>query len=120
MKILVIEPEKNPVVKEIDGELESMQKVVGGSIEAVYPFDDMVALVVNEEGKLMDLPWNRLVINNDRVADVLVGTCFICGIGEEDFCSLTDELVQKYQKVFGLDGNKLMFTGHGIIPCVEL
>ena len=47
MKILVIEPEKNPVVKEIDGELESMQKVVGGSIEAVYPFDDPVALVVN-------------------------------------------------------------------------
>lgn len=47
MKILVVEPMKRPYVQEIDGSLESMQKLVGGTIEAVYPFDDAVVLICN-------------------------------------------------------------------------
>lgn len=54
MKILVIKPYQKPEVAEIDHTLEAMQAVVGGYIEAVYPFDDEVALVVNEEGKSTD------------------------------------------------------------------
>ena len=45
MTILVVEPMKPPTVQEIDGNLESMQRIVGGDIEAVYPFDDPVVLV---------------------------------------------------------------------------
>ena len=52
MTILVVEPMKPPTVQEIDSSLESMQKIVGGDIEAVYPFDDPVAIVCNEEGKM--------------------------------------------------------------------
>ena len=51
MRILVVEPERRPEVREIYGSLESMQKVVGGYIQALYPFNDSVALVVNDEGK---------------------------------------------------------------------
>ena len=40
MKIIVIKPFQNPYVATIKGDLESMQKIVGGYIEAVYPFDD--------------------------------------------------------------------------------
>ena len=47
MKILVVEPMKTPTVQEIDGSLRSMQELVGGTIQAVYPFDDPVALVCN-------------------------------------------------------------------------
>ena len=46
MTILVVEPMKPPTVQEIDSSLESMQKIVGGDIEAVYPFDDPVALLL--------------------------------------------------------------------------
>ena len=46
---------KTPTIQEIDGSLESMQRIVGGDIEAVYPFDDPVAIVCNEEGKLLSL-----------------------------------------------------------------
>lgn len=35
---------KKPTIQEIDGSLESMQRIVGGDIEAVYPFDDPVVL----------------------------------------------------------------------------
>lgn len=50
--VLVVEPGKTPYVKEIDSGLVSLQSEVGGWIEAVYPFEDPVAIVCNEEGKL--------------------------------------------------------------------
>lgn len=53
MKILVVKPYQKPEVIEIDHTLKAMQAVVGGYIEAVYPFDDEVAIVVNEEGKIV-------------------------------------------------------------------
>ena len=59
MRVLVVEPERRPELREIDGSLESMQKIVGGLIQPIYPFNDPVALVCNDEGKLMNLPMNR-------------------------------------------------------------
>ena len=38
MKILVVEPGKVPSVREISQGLKAMQQVVGGPIQAVYPF----------------------------------------------------------------------------------
>ena len=49
MKVLRIQPKKYPEVIEIDGSLESLQKEVAGPIQAVYPWDDPVALICNEE-----------------------------------------------------------------------
>ena len=46
---------------EIDDTLEAMQKVVGGDIEKYMPFDDDVAIICNEEGKVNGLPPNRAV-----------------------------------------------------------
>ena len=59
MRVLVVEPERRPEVREIDGSLRSMQEVVGGWIQALFPFDEPLALVCNDEGKLMNLPANR-------------------------------------------------------------
>ena len=47
MTILMVEPMKTPTVQEIDGSLESMQRIVGGDIEATYPFNEPVALLIN-------------------------------------------------------------------------
>lgn len=47
MKVLRIQPKKYPEVIEIDGSLESLQKEVAGLIQAVYPWDDPVALICN-------------------------------------------------------------------------
>ena len=81
MKIIVVEPQKKPVVREIDSGLESMQKVVGGSIEAVYPFEEPVALICNDEGKLLNLPLNRALRDeNGTVYDIISGTFFLCCI----------------------------------------
>ena len=65
MKVLVVEPEKEPYVKEISSGLSSLQKEVGGFIEAVYPLEDPVAIICNEEGKLEGLPLNRALRDED-------------------------------------------------------
>ena len=55
MNVLMVEPGKTPYETDIAPGLESLQKTVGGYIQEVYPFDDPVAIVCNEEGKLMHL-----------------------------------------------------------------
>ena len=114
MRVLIVEPERRPKVKEIDGSLESMQKVVGGYIQALYPFNDPVALVVNNEGKLMTLPANRgLRDQSGRIYDILCGAFFICGAPADcdHFIGLTPEQAERYRERFytpemfwGMDG----------------
>lgn len=74
-----------------------MQRLVGGYIQAVYPFDDPVALICNEEGKLLGLPMNRTLRDARGVPyDIVCGTVFLAGIAEDDFASLTDRQIEKY------------------------
>ena len=46
--------------------LEAMQELVGGDIEEYMPFDDDVAIICNEEGKVRGLPLNRAVYVQDN------------------------------------------------------
>ena len=101
MRILVVEPTKDPYVKEIDGSLASMQAIVGGFIQAVEPFDDPnVLLVCNEEAKLLGLPENRFLRNRNGIPyDIIHGTFFLAQGSGEEFCSLTDKQIQTYTRL---------------------
>ena len=101
MMVLVVEPMKEPYVKEIDPGLHALQAEVGGDIGAAYPFRDPVALVCNDEGKLIGLDLNRgLRDENGELYDIMAGTFLVVGLGEEDFASLSPELAQKYMEHF--------------------
>lgn len=101
IKVLVVEPEKAPYIKEIDDTLSGFQAEVGGDIQAIYPFEDPVALVCNEEGKLSGLPLNRAMRDQKgNIWDIIAGTFLIVGIGEDKFASLTDEQIRIYQQKF--------------------
>lgn len=103
MKILQIEPGRTPEVKEIDSSLEAMQDIVGGLIQVLYPFEDHVILVCNDEGKLLGLPANRALRDEKgRPYDILCGTFFICSTppDSDHFDSLTDEQVEKFETLF--------------------
>ena len=100
-KVVLVEPGKKARIVEMDLSLENMQKTVGGLIQAIYPYEDKVALVCNDEGKLMNLPQNRaLADENGDVYDIIAGTFFICGLSEDNFAELTDELAEVYLKKF--------------------
>lgn len=115
MRVLVVEPERRPEVKEIDDSLKEMQGIVGGYIQSIYPFEEPVALVCNDEGKLMDLPANRgLRDENGQIYDIVSGTFFLCGApaDSDHFTSLTPEQIEQYRKRFhtpemfwGMDGH---------------
>ena len=101
LKVLVVEPRKQPYVQEIDGSLASMQKLVGGTIQAVYPFDDAVALVCHDEGKLLNLPYNRFLYDEQKQPyDVICGTFLVVGVGAEDFQSLTAQQIRRYHEMY--------------------
>ena len=100
-KIVLVEPNKTARIVEMNLSLENMQKTVGGLIQAVYPFEDEVALVCNEEGKIMGLPLNRgLTDEKGDIYDIVAGTFFICGLSEDNFAGLTDEQADLYLKKF--------------------
>lgn len=99
--VLLIEPEARPKEVTIDTGLKALQEAVGGYIEAVYPFDDPVALIVNEEGKLDGLPLNRALRHKDgEVYDIMAGNILVVGLGDEDFTSLSPKMMAKYKEVF--------------------
>lgn len=104
MKILVVEPLNKPFIKEIDGSLESMQNIVGGTIQAIYPFDNPeVALVCNDDGKLFGLPLNRALRDKSGdIYDIIAGTLFICSApaSSDEFEGLTDDQVKFYMDMF--------------------
>ena len=102
MRIVLVEPGKPAKVVEIEHTLESMRETIGAEwIQAVYPFEDAVGLVCDDEGKFNGAIPNRpLLSENKDILDVLYGPFFICGLGKEDFCGLTEELAEKYLKMF--------------------
>ena len=101
LSVLKIAPGQHPQQAEIDNDLKALQQAVGGSIDAVYPFADPVAIICNDEGKLMGLPLNRALRDEDgQMYDAVAGDFLVVGLGEEDFAFLTPELAQKYEQLF--------------------
>ena len=99
--VLAVEPGKKPYVQEIPNGLESLQREVSGDIQAVYPYDDPIAIIAAESGKLMGMPFNRALRDEDgQIYDVLVGKFLMVGLGEDNFISIPDELIPKYTREF--------------------
>ena len=102
MRIIIVEGGKRPYEAELEHDLKSMRRCVGGDIEAVYePRGRDAALICNDEGKLLGLPLNRALRDeNGQMYDAVAGDFLVVGLGEEDFASLTPELAQKYEQLF--------------------
>ena len=97
IRVLIVEPMEPPRVETIPNTLEAKQAIVGGLIEAIYPYSENVAIVCNDEGKLIGLPLNRRIGH-----DIIAGSFIVCGTDDRtsSFSSLTDEQVKRYQEKF--------------------
>ena len=101
MRILVVEPGCKPVAMKIDGTLKTLQSLVDGYIQAIYPFREEVALICNEEGRLLGLPMNRgLRDEKGNLYDIICGTFLICGVSGDNFASLSDKQLQRYTEMY--------------------
>lgn len=100
IRILIVEPDKEPYKKKIPHTLKDMQKVVGGLIEIVE-LEYNVELICNEEGKIYNLPMNRAIQN-----DIVAGTFFIAGQHNGETISLSKKQIKRYKDIFKLNRDK--------------
>lgn len=99
INVLMVEPLKAPYVTEVKNDYRAMQDLVGGLFQAVYTED--AACLMNDEGKLLGLPFNRALRDEyGKIYDVIAGSFFICGLGNENFASLTNEQIEHYTDRF--------------------
>lgn len=116
LRVVFVEPGKRPEERMIDGSLENLQRLVGGNIEVYAPFDEDVAIICNEEGKIDGLPLNRAVCGEDsRTMDIIAGSFFICATpaDSDSFGSLNDRQVKAYAEKFRYP-ELFIRTGNGI------
>lgn len=115
MKVVYIEAGAKPVTRNIKKSLREMQRLVGGNIEAIYPFNDTVALICNEEGKLLGLPLNRGLTHPEtgELYEIIAGNFFICGapIDSDDFAGLDDNQLATYLELFKQPETFMWYSG---------
>lgn len=100
IRVLIVEPNKEPYQAKIKKGLEEKQKIVGGLIEFVE-LEHNVDLICNDEGKILNLEMNRVIQN-----DIICGTFIIAGQHEGETISLSKKQIEKYKKVFQLKPDK--------------
>lgn len=103
IEVIMVEPGKRPRIEVMNDSLEAMQKAVGGYIEEYMPFEDEVAIVCNDEGKINGLEPNRGIFDKEgELQDIICGPFFICyaPVESEKYLSLPDNLRKKYEEMF--------------------
>ena len=104
INVIYVEPGKEARTIEMKDELSEMQNLVGGLIEEYMPFEDDVAIICNDEGKINGLPLNRAIRDEDtnEIVDIIAGTFFICDCRKESFGSLSEEQQKRYLEKYRL------------------
>lgn len=100
IKVLIVEPNKEPYVTKIKNSLNSLQHIVGGLIDFIE-LSPNVDIIFNDEGKINNLPLNRIIPN-----DIVAGTFIVAGQHLGETISLTNEQIVEYKKYFELENDK--------------
>ena len=109
LTVLMIEPNKEPFTKVIKNELSELQGQVGGLIDVIALSESRreketvsIDLVLNDEGKIMSLPFNRWLLSLG-IGDFIVGDAFLVASNKEgEFVSLTSDEIKKWSYEFRL------------------
>lgn len=101
LDVLLVKPGMYPQQVQIESGLSALQQAVEGDIDAAYYFEEPVAIIVNDEGKLNGSELNRAICDQDgNIVDIIAGTFLVVGLDEENFGSLSPELMQKFEEKF--------------------
>jgi len=114
MKAIIIKPGKFARIEDIDPTYTELRTLVGGNIEMTYPFEDeYLAVISNEESKLLDLPPNRAVRRNDgSVADIYCGTMVVVALAPEgEYRDLTNKEAKTVLQMWGSPEDKDSWGG---------
>lgn len=110
VRVAVFRPGQETSFELVRNDLQSQQALVGGFIEMVR-ITEQLAVICNEDGKLLHLPMNRVLMRAPTVAerhekglalwvDALVGTFFVtrtAGSGIRDLTPADEELLKAWK-----------------------
>lgn len=104
--VIVLEPREEPRKKLWLPEygLSQLQEICGGYIETVPTEREEFLLVVNEEGKIERLPFNRAAskILPGWMRDAICGTAVLMKRGPEDLEPLSAEEAERWIEIIGM------------------
>ena len=102
IRVVYCEPGQLARITEIGTELANLQQAVGGGlIETFYPFEEEVCIVCNDEGKFNGMRPCRAVYGEEgKMMDIIFGPFFICDCSTENFASLSEEQLKRFEKQF--------------------
>lgn len=97
LKCIYITPHHTPIELNLEiNNYKVLRDAVKGTIEITRPFDDDIAVIGNDEAKLINMEGNRRVGKS-----IYAGPMLIVGDnGSEDFVALTKEQAELYKLVF--------------------
>jgi hypothetical protein len=97
IRVVVFRPGQRPSVEEIDGDLESLQRLVGGYLELIA-LGGGLHMYCNEDARSLGLPQCCYVAS---VTDVVRGTAIVYGmdVDGETERSLTDAEIETVLKL---------------------
>lgn len=113
IRVLMVEPGKKAYEKEIGTKLEELYSALScDCIQTFYPYEDLVVIVCDDEGKLNGSRPNRAIYGEDgKMMDIICGKFFICDCSTDRFQSLPDDMMQKYKKQFLLPERFVRING---------
>ena len=116
IKVLMVEPGKRAYEKEIGNNLDDIYSALNcRCFQAVYPFNDYVAIICDDDGKINGSEPNRPVYDDGgNFYDVIFGNFFVCDCSGSEFDSLPDDMMKKYKEMFLLP-YKFIRTEDGLI-----
>lgn len=97
LKCIYITPHHTPIELNLEvNEYKVLRDAVKGTIEITRPFDDNIAIVGNDEAKLINMEGNRRVGNSIYAGPILI----VGDNGSEDFVALSQEQAEIYKLIF--------------------
>lgn len=98
MKVLLIKPMEHPQVVDIENSLKEFYRILDcDCITATYPWEERAALVTDDNGLFTEKSFSRYI---PELEQPIKGNFFICGLGEEDFAELPQNLIRKFRERF--------------------
>ena len=91
MKILVIEPNKEPYIKKVNNIDNALIEILGDNLEYIK-LKKHIDLVYDDEAKINDLDFNRVIKN-----DVVCGTFVIVAQYQDKWSSLSSKQIRYYK-----------------------
>ena len=93
-KIIAVRVGEEPTVEDMSVSYENIRAFVDGYIECLR-ITDRICLWLNEEGKLIGLEPNIILLLNGKPYDYVCGNAFFCSVNDSgDSVGLSDEEIE--------------------------